>query len=351
MKNFREFMKEAIWRFRNKFHYTMTHINDFLGKHRLGFITRWPSWLKAILYLLPAMTLLGIFTFYPIFNSFIISFYTGYNIQRNEFDGYTFSGNYIQVLQHAEFKQAIINTAIIVFISVPITIMISLLIAVAMNAIKPLKGFYQTIFFLPYVTNSIAIGLVFAYIFSGNFNTIQNPALYGLVNQVIVSLGGKPMVFIESGATYWSGMAVILIYSVWAGLAFKIIVFLAGIQGIDKQYYQAAQIDGASRSKSFARITVPLISPMIFYILITSVIGSFKTYTSVVAIIGTTGRITSQTGNYDYRTIVFYIYNYLERQGQDGAISLAAAAAIILFAIILVFTIIQLQVGKRRVHY
>jgi len=351
MRKFKEFMKEAIWRFRNKFHFVITKINDFLERHKLGFITRWPGWLKAILYLLPALFLLGVFTFYPIFNSFIISFYTGYNYQNNEFDSFTFIGNYARVLQHAEFRRAIGNTAIIVVISVPITIMVSLLIAVAMNAIKPLKGFYQTIFFLPYITNSIAIGLVFAYIFSGNVLTINNDALLGLANQVIKAFGGKPMVYIERGATYWSAMAVILIYSVWSGLAFKIIVFLAGIQGIDKQYYQAAQIDGANKLRSFSRITVPLLSPMIFYILITSVIGAFKTYTSIVAIIGVSGRIQSPSGSIDLRTIVFYIYYYLDRQAEDGYISLAAAASIIMFGFILVFTIIQLKVGKRRVHY
>jgi multiple sugar transport system permease protein len=220
-----------------------------------------------------------------------------------------------------------------------------------MNSIKPLKGFYQTIFFLPYVTNSIAIGLVFAYIFSGNVLTINNDALLGLANQIIKAFGGQPMAFIERGATYWSARTVILIYSVWSGLAFKIIVFLAGIQGIDKQYYQAAQIDGANKIRSFSRITVPLLSPMIFYILITSVIGAFKTYTSIVAIIGVSGRIQSPSGSLDLRTIVFYIYYYLDRQAEDGYISLAAAASIIMFGFILIFTVVQLQVGKRRVHY
>jgi multiple sugar transport system permease protein len=351
MKKFRELLKDAIWRFRNKFHFTLVKVNDFLQKRGLGFIMRWPGWLKAIFYLLPALTLLGIFTFFPIFNSFLISFYTGYNIQTSSFDGYTVIGNYVTVLKHAAFLKSIVNTGIIVFVSVPITILLSLLIAVAMNAIKPLKGFYQTIFFLPYVTNSIAIGLVFAYIFSGNSRTINNPALLGLANQVIKAFGGTPVVFIENGGNFWSAMLVIIIYGIWSGLAFKIIVFMAGLQGIDKQYYQAAQIDGANRSTQFKRITVPLISPMIFYILITSVIGVFKTYSTIVAIIGVTGRFQGSAGPVDMRTIVFYIYSYIGAQALDGQLSLAAAASIVLFAIILVFTVVQLQVGKRRVHY
>jgi multiple sugar transport system permease protein len=342
-------LKQMIWVFRSKLHHASVVIDNFLSKLGLQFIVRWPAWLKAIFYLIPALSLLMIFTFYPIFNSFLISFYTGYNIQRGDFDGYTLFGNYLTVIRHANFGRAIFNTSMIVLISVPVTIFVGLMIAVALNAIKPLKGFYQSIFFLPYVTNSIAIGLVFAFMFKGNSNDLTN---LGLANQILTWIGLKPIVWIGVGATYWSAMSVILIYSVWNGLAFKIIVFLAGIQGIDKQYYQAAQIDGASRSKSFYRITVPMISPMIFYILITSVIGSFKTYSSVVAIINRQGLITTgANGTINLKTIVFYIYDYIELASQDGLMSYASAAAIILFGIILVFTVIQLQVGKRRVHY
>ncbi len=349
MKRFIGKFRDFAWKFRSGLHQSAVRIEDFLQKHHLGFITRWPQWLKAIFYLAPAMILLSIFTFYPIVNSIIISFYTGYNIQTGEFDDYTFIGNYVTVLKHANFKQAVLNTTFIVAISVPATILVSLLVAVALNAIKPLKGLYQTVFFLPYVTNSIAIGLVFAFMFKGNSNDLTN---LGLANQIISWFGGKPIVWIGVGATYWSAMSVILIYGLWSGLAFKIIVFLSSIQGIDKQYYQAAQIDGASRAKAFARITVPLISPQIFYILITSVIGSFKTYSSVVAIINKEGIITTGAqGMINLKTIVFYIYDYIGLAGQNGMMSYASAAAIILFLIILVFTIIQLEVGKRRVHY
>ncbi len=349
MSTFKLALKDFIWKFRSRTHHVMVIINDWMDKHHLSFISHMPHWFKFILFVIPAFILLGIFTFYPIFNSFIISFYTGYNIQTNEFSGYTLAGNYLTVLRHANFKQAVFNTGIIVLVSVPIAVLLSLLIAVAMNAIKPLKGFYQTIFFLPYVTNSIAIGLVFAYMFKGNSNDLTN---LGLANQIISWFGGQPIVWVGVGATFWSAMSVILIYSVWNGLAFKIIVFLAGIQGIDKQYYQAAQIDGAGRYKSFKRITVPLISPMIFYILITSVIGAFKTYSSVVAIINREGLITTgATGTINLKTIVFYIYDYIGLAALDGMMSLASAAAIILFLIILVFTVVQLQVGKRRVHY
>lgn len=342
-------LKNIVWSIRSKVHHLGVRFENFLTKIHLGFIVKWPAWLKAIFYLAPALILLGIFTFYPIINSFLISFYTGYNIQRGDFDGYTLIGNYVTVLKHANFGQAVYNTAMIVLISVPITILVGLLIAVALNSIKPLRGFFQSIFFLPYVTNSIAIGLVFAFMFKGNSNDLSN---LGLANQILTWIGLDPIVWIGVGATYWSAMSVILIYSIWNGLAFKIIVFLAGIQGIDKQYYQSAQIDGASKAKSFWRITVPLISPMIFYILITSVIGAFKTYSSVVAIINTQGIITTgANGSINLKTIVFYVYDYISLAGQDGMMSYASAAAIILFGIILIFTLIQLYAGKKRVHY
>ncbi len=349
MSNVKETLREITWRIRNFFVRISTKTNDFLAKHRMEFLTHWPGWLKAIFFLLPAVVLLAVFTFYPIFNSFLISFYEGYNIQRGDFDGYTFIGNYVHVLRLAGFQRAVINTAIIVFVSVPVSILISLIIAVALAAITPLKGFFQTIFFLPYVTNTIAIGLVFAYMFKGNSNDLFN---LGLANQIIAWFGGQPIVWIGVGATFWSAMSVILIYTVWNGLAFKIIVFLAGIQGIDKQYYQAAQVDGSTKMKAFRRITIPLISPMIFYILVTSVIGTFKVYTSVVAIIGTDGLIPfGRDGMINMKTIVFYVYDYIELAAQDGMMSYASAAAILLFGIILIFTIIQLEVGKRRVHY
>ena len=345
----KEFIRDLKWTIRSKLHYASVRLNDFFESHHLGFFAHLPGWFKAIFFLLPAFIILGIFTFYPIFNSFFVSFFEGYNIITGEFDGYTLLGNYVTVLNESGFRQAVLNTALIVFISVPISILVALFIAVAMNSIKVFKGFFQNIFFLPYVTNSIAIGLVFAFMFKGNTNDLFN---LGLANQIVTWFGGTPVPWIGVGATYWSAMSVILIHGVWAGLAFKIIVFLSSIQGIDKQYYQAAQIDGASRSKQLRRITVPLISPMIFYILVTSIIGAFKTYSSVVAIIGKEGTIsTGASGTVNLKTIVFFIYEYLQETGRNGALSEAAAAAIILFLIIMIFTIIQLRVGKKRVHY
>jgi multiple sugar transport system permease protein len=302
--------------------------------------------------LAPALIVIGIFTLYPIINSVLVSFYDDYNIATGEIAGYTLSGNYVHIFARAGLAKAISNTGIIVLISVPLTILLGLAIAASLNAIKPLRGFFQTIFFLPYVTNTIAIGLVFAFLFLSPGGA---GGATGLVNSALSSLGIKPVAWLGIGATYTTAMTVILVYTVWNGLAFKIIVFLAGIQGIDKQYYDAAQIDGASKLTTFTRITVPLISPMIFYILITSVIGAFKTYSSIVAIIGDQGLIVNgANGSVNLKTIVFYIYDYLQNPiGIDGSgqMGYAAAAAIILFVIILFFTLVQMLVSKKKVHY
>jgi multiple sugar transport system permease protein len=301
--------------------------------------------LQAALYLLPVLVLLGIFSFYPIINSFRLVFLTGYNGMTGEYKGLTLFGNFAEVIKDPSFiipsattkSTALINTGLIVIISVPLTIIISLVISVALASIKPLKGFFQTIYFLPYVTNALAVGLVFAYMFQ---------ATGGLVNRFLITFGIEGGSWIGVGAPYWKAMFVLILFSVWNGLAFKIMVFLSAIESIDKQYYQAASIDATPRFKQFTKITVPLISPSIFYILITSVIGSFKTYSSVVAIFGNEGKPPG--ADYHMKTIVFYIYDYFSNPDN---MPLAAAASIVLFAIILLLTVVQNAVGKRRVHY
>lgn len=303
------------------------------------------GWIKGFLYLSPALILLAIFTFYPILNSFRLAFAESYDAVTNTTSGFSLFGNFLHVLKDESFiipashtkSSAVINTMLIVVVSVPVSVTISLLIAVALNSIKPLKSVFQTIFFLPYVTNALALGLVFSYIFREDG---------GLFNKFLSVFGINGGAWVSAGSTYFKAMFVLLLFTVWNGLAFKIMVFLSAVQGIDKQYYQAAQIDSTPRAKQFWRITVPLISPTILYIVITSVIGSFKTYSSVLAIFGQEGRPTG--ANFTVKTIVFYIYDFFQNQNQ---FPIAAAASIILFLLILVMTLIQMQVSKRRVHY
>lgn len=332
-------IKNFLWSLRNR-------IRSLRKKLKLDF--NMPGWLKVMLYLAPVMILLSIFTFYPILNAFRLVIYRGYNSADGSITGYTILGNFITVLKEPNFvlpsqgtsSSAMLNTLAIVGIGVPISVVLSLIIAVALSSIKPLKNFFQTILFLPYVTNSIAIGLVFAYMFKSGDN--------GLVNQILSFFGIQSISWIEVGATYWSAMGVLLFYTIWDSLAFKIMVFLSGIQGIDKQFYQAAAIDSASKGRIFKKITVPLLSPMIFYIVITSIIGAFKTYTSVIAIFGDAG--SPAGARFTLKTIIFYIYDYLS-VATPGNMSLAAASSIVLFVLILFLTIIQLQISKKRVHY
>lgn len=301
--------------------------------------------LKAALFLLPVLVLLGIFSFYPIINSFRLVFLTGYNGIDGSFKGVTLFGNFAEVIKDPSFiipsastkSTALINTGLLVLISVPASIIVSLIISVALSSIKPLKGLFQTIYFLPYVTNALAVGLVFAYMFQ---------TTGGIVNQFLRNFGIEGGSWIGVGAPYWKAMLVLILFSVWNGLAFKIMVFLSAIESIDKQYYQAAAIDATPRFKQFSRITFPLISPSVFYIVITSVIGSFKTYSSVVAIFGNEGKPPGAP--YHMKTIVFYIYDYFTNPDN---MPLAAAASIVLFIIILLMTLVQNAVGKRRVHY
>ncbi len=296
--------------------------------------------LKAWLYLAPALILLSIFTFYPLINAFLISFFGDVIIEDMSTSGWVGIQNYVDVIKNGNFQAALRNTAVIVFVSVPISIIVALLIAVGLKSIKKLQGVFQTVFFLPYVTNAIAIGMAFAFIFNQN---------YGLLNTILGwfgLVGEEGVNWVGAGATWGRAMSALLIYSIWGGLAFKILVFLSGLQSIDKQYYDAARIDSASRGRIFRRITVPLLSPMIAYITITSFIGAFKVYTTVVGMFGPS---MGTAGNpRQLITVVGMIYGYIGQIGQGGT---AAAMAILLFLITLAFTGIQMQVSKRRVHF
>lgn len=293
---------------------------------------------KAWLYLAPAIIFLLIFTIYPVFNTIFISFQTGYNYL-NPFDYGTFTfSNYTTILSYSVFLQSLKTTLIIVFVTVPLSTIIALLIALGLNSIKPLKKVFETIFFLPYVTNALALGMVFSVMFS--YRESNGQQILGLINSFIVNvLNLEPVNFLNGG--YWAGMFALLVYITWNSLAFKILIFLGGLQSIDKQYYQAAKIDSASKVKVFFRITIPLLSPILSYVLITSLIGAFKEYTSVIAIFGELAE-SSQFG-----TVVTFIYRFLK----PNTISIAATAAVVLLIIILFFTAINMYISKKKVHY
>ncbi len=306
------------------------------------------SW-KAWLYLSPAIVLLLVFTVWPIFNTLRMAFMNGYG-NMAAMGGATFEfgiDNFLKVIEYKQFLQCLQNTAILCVATVPISTALALLIAVALNSIKPLQKTLQTIFFLPYVTNSIAIGMVFAAMFNivGLKQGGAGADTWGIINNVIEFFGGEPINWINAGSTYFSNMVVMVVYIVWNALPFKILILLGGLQSINKQYYDAAKVDGTPKGRVLTRITIPLLSPMLAYVIITGFIGGFKEYSSIIGIFGDKMGPPDDAGRLN--TMVGFVYDALERDRQGRA----SAAALILFAIILVVTLINNKVIKKRVHY
>ena len=305
---------------------------------------------KAWLYLSPAIVLLLVFTVWPIINTVRISLLEGYSAMEAA-GGATYSfgfENFVKVVKYKKFLTCLKNTVLLCVLTVPISTILALLIAVGLNSIKFLQKGLQTIFFLPYVTNSIAIGMVFAAMFNivGSFLGTENEIVEtaGIINNVFMFFGGKPVNWINAGSTWGANLTVMVVYIVWNALPFKILVLLGGLQSINKQYYDAAKVDGTSRARILTRITVPLLSPMLAYVVITGFMGGFKEYSSIVGIFGEGMGPAGASGQMN--TMVGYIYDNIGRR--EG---LASAAALILFGIILVVTMINMQVSKKRVHY
>ena len=293
------------------------------------------SGLKGWLYLLPAILFLGFFMVYPLIDVFVYSFEEGYNSASQTYFGIGLY-NYSYVLHDPYFLQAVKNTFILVIITVPLSTGLALLISVGLSSIKPLRNLFQTIYFLPYVTNTLAVGLVFMILFK------KTPYSEGLVNVLIHLFGGKSVDFIEG--PYWAKMFVLCFYTIWVVMPFKILILTSALSSVNQVYYNAAKVDGTSGFRIFMRITLPMITPMIFYLVITGFIGAFKAYSDAVALFGT--NLNAAVMN----TIVGYVYDML--YGDSGGYpSYASAAAIILFAIVLTITCINLLISKKNVHY
>ncbi len=305
------------------------------GIEDIGTSNNWKGWL----YLAPVIVLVAIFLIYPLINTIFIAFTGNYEYATGKFDYLTFE-NFAYIFglttnaaggtEYNFVRYALPNTFLLVIITVPVSIFLALIISVALNSIPWFKKFLQTLFFLPYVTNAIAVGMVFSVIFDdkGVINYIFNTTTTWIY-------GANPQI----------AMIPLCLYIVWGSIPYKILIFLSGLQGIDKQYYQAAMIDSTPHWKVLWRITVPLLSPQILYIMITSFIGSFKEYTHIVGLFNGPGTLGT-SGDPNMETIVYYIYENLSTHT-----SYAAAAAVFLFVIILVFTALQFWASKKRVHY
>lgn len=286
---------------------------------------------RAWLYLLPALLFLAAFMIYPLIDVFVYSFEEGYNFASSSFFEYG-TYNYSYVLHDPYFLQAVKNTLILVAITVPLSTILALVISVALSSIKVLRDFFQTVFFLPYVTNTLAVGLVFMILFK------KTEYSNGLVNILLGFFGMTPVDFIDG--PYWAKMFVLAFYTIWIVLPFKILILTSALASVNKVYYNAARVDGTSKARIFFKITLPLISPMIVYLVITGFIGAFKAYSDAVALFGVNLNAAGMN------TIVGYVYDML--YGNSGGYpSYASAAAIILFAIVLTITVINLLVTRK----
>lgn len=288
--------------------------------------------IKGWLYLLPALLLLGVFIVYPLIDVVIYSFEEGYNSASQTYLGVG-TYNYSYVLHDPYFLQALKNTFILVMITVPVSTALALVISLALSSIKKLRDLFQTIYFLPYVTNTLAVGLVFMILFAKTDYT------NGLVNMFLSMFGISPIDFING--PYWAKMFVLCFYTVWVVLPFKVLILTTSLASVKKEYYEAAQIDGTPKWRVFAKITLPMISPMLFYLIITGFIGAFKAYSDAVALFGVNLNVA------EMNTIVGYIYDMLYGEG-GGYPSYASAAAIILFIIIFTITCINLMISGKK---
>ena len=290
---------------------------------------------KAWLYLLPALLFLAAFMVYPLIDVFIYSVEERYNFASQTYFGVGLY-NYSYVLHDPYFLQAVKNTFLLVIITVPLSTGLALVISLALSSIRPLRDLFQTIYFLPYVTNTLAVGLVFMILFQKTEYTD------GLINLMIQWFGGSSVDFIEG--PYWAKMFVLCFYTIWVVMPFKILILTSALASVNQDYYKAARVDGTSKGRIFLRITLPMISPMVFYLIVTGFIGAFKAYSDAVALFGTDLNAAGMN------TIVGYVYDML--YGDSGGFpSYASAAAIILFAIVLTITCINLLVSKKHVHY
>ena len=291
--------------------------------------------MKGWLYLLPAILFLGVFLVYPLIDVFIYSFEEGYNFASQPYHGVG-PYNYSYVLHDPYFLQAVSNTFLLVIITVPLSTGLALLISVGLNSIKPLRELYQTVYFLPYVTNTLAVGLVFMILFKKTAYTD------GFINLLINWFGGSTVDFIDG--PYWAKMFVLCLYTIWVVMPFKILILTSALASVNEQYYHAAKVDGTPRLRVFTRITLPMISPSVVYLVITGFIGAFKAYSDAVALFGTDLNAAGMN------TIVGYVYDMLYG-GSGGYPSYAPAAALILFAIVLTITCINLLVTKKHINY
>ncbi|MGM0838375.1 MAG: carbohydrate ABC transporter permease [Bacillota bacterium] len=281
-------------------------------------------------YLFIAPTVLGLFVFYmfPAIVSFGLSFTKWNGISTPEYVGLA---NILALIQDPSIIRTIINTAVFTVVSVPLSVVLAMLISLMLN--QKIKGMivYRTLYFLPVVTMPVAVGMVWKWLYNTE---------YGLINYILGAFGlPQPSWLFNPNIAL---ISVILVY-VWMTVGNNVILLLAGLQGISKTYYEAAQIDGATKIKQFFKITLPLITPTLFFVFITGMISSLQVFDLIFIMIGDSNALLEPL-----RTIVYGVYESGFKYSQMG---MASAQAFLLFLAILTVTIMQFVFQKKWVHY
>lgn len=285
---------------------------------------------KAALYLLPMLVITITFNIWPIINSFLMSLYTKYDFYTDKVSAWGFD-NFVYLWNDPDFHLAVRNTLVFVVGVVPITVILSLIIALLLNQVKIISSFFRTVYFLPFVTSTVAIAMVWNWMFHTN---------YGLINYFMGWFGIHPINWLTD--LHYALLALIIM-SIWKSLGFNIILFLVGLNNIDHGYYAAAEIDGANARQRFWNITIPLLSPITFLVSVNGIIGSFKVFDEIFALFqGTPG-----PGKADL-TIVYYLY---QKFYTEYKYPIAAASGVVLFFLILLVTLVQLWYSRKHVHY
>lgn len=285
---------------------------------------------KGFLYILPSLLILSVFQIYPVIKVLMMSFYTKFDyikdiVYERGFD------NYVYVLTDGDFYLALRNTFLYVVIAVPLSIGLAIFIAMLLNQKLELKNFFRSAYFLPFVTSTVAISVGWRWIFNSD---------QGLVNLALNTLGFSSKQFLKDPEYT---MPLLILLSIWKSLGYNVVIILAGLQNIDDRYYYAAKVDGAGKWNIFREITLPLLSPIILFLSITSIIRGFKLFDEIFVLYDKSpGPLKSGM------TIVYYIFNKFYMNWQ---FAVASSAAFILFIIILIFTLIQFKIAKKKVHY
>ena len=276
----------------------------------------------------PLVIGLSIFYFIPFFGVIRNSFYQIGAFNQSNWVGLE---NYQRMMTDEVVWSSLRNTFLYVLIIVPAVLFFTILIATLLNQDIKGKSIFRTIYFIPTVTMSAAVAMIWRWIYNGD---------YGILNYILVKFNMEPVLWLSNSATVIPAISVV---SVWMSIGLNVIIILAGMQGISRSFYEAAQIDGASGIQQFFKITIPLLTPTIFFVLITTLIATFQTFDVIYMMISSTSLVLE-----DAQSIVMYFYRNAFPFSKKGY---ASAIAMLLFLIIMFITLIQLKLQEKWVNY